>query len=161
ITSMREHQRYFPVLDGEGRIQPYFVTVRNGDGRSVEAVARGNEKVLRARLSDAKFFYEEDQKLSIDAALSRLESIVFHEELGTIGDKVRRIVKLTARRAATAGLGEEEKALALRAAQICKFDLVTLMVDEFPELQGIMGEDYARKQGEPEAVAVAVSEHYQ
>ncbi|MCK9906965.1 glycine--tRNA ligase subunit beta, partial [Frankia sp. Cpl3] len=85
ITSMREHQRYFPVENQAGELQPHFVTVRNGDSRALQNVAKGNEKVLRARLSDARFFYEEDQKLAIDHSLKRLESIVFHEELGTIG----------------------------------------------------------------------------
>lgn len=160
ITSMREHQRYFPVFDGNGRLLPHFVTVRNGDDRSLELVARGNEKVLRARLTDARFFYEEDKKLSIDRALGKLESIVFHEDLGTVGDKVRRIRTLAGRLAERAGIGGEEKRHIDRAAHICKFDLVTQMVYEFPELQGIMGEEYARLQGEPEPVCRAVNEHY-
>jgi len=161
ITSMREHQRYFPVLDESGALQPYFVTVRNGDRTSVELVARGNEKVLRARLSDAKFFYAEDQKLPIDAALAKLETIVYHEELGTTADKVRRIRAAADRIAGLIGADVETAADISRAADICKFDLVTQMVYEFPELQGIMGEDYARKAGEREAVAAAVNEHYQ
>lgn len=161
ITSMREHQRYFPVLDKNGRLLPYFVTVRNGDRTSIEQVAKGNEKVLRARLSDAKFFYAEDQKLAIADALSKLETIVYHEELGTLADKVRRIRAIADRLAVRLGLDEAAAAAVSRAADICKFDLVTQMVYEFPELQGIMGEDYARKAGEPEAVARAVFEHYQ
>ncbi|MDF2927075.1 MAG: glycine--tRNA ligase subunit beta [Paenibacillaceae bacterium] len=162
ITSMREHQRYFPVLDASGKLQPYFVTVRNGNARSLEQIAKGNEKVLRARLSDAKFFYGEDQKLPIAKALSKLETVVFHEELGTVGDKVRRIVKTADAVSRLAGVdGIEETWHIHRAAEICKFDLVTNMVYEFPELQGLMGEDYARKAGEAEAVAVAVNEHYQ
>jgi glycyl-tRNA synthetase beta chain len=160
ITSMREHQRYFPVLDENGKLLPHFVTVRNGDDRSLDQVARGNEKVLRARLTDARFFYEEDQKLAVDKALEKLETIVYHEELGTIADKVRRIRRLAGQLAELAVTGEEDKRLIDRAAQICKFDLVTQMVYEFPELQGIMGEDYARLQGEPEAVCRAVNEHY-
>lgn len=161
ITSMREHQRYFPVLDGEGKLLPYFITVRNGDNTSLEQVAKGNEKVLRARLSDAKFFYEEDQKLPIETAMSKLEHVVFHEELGTIGDKVRRIRQTADRLAEICSLADEEKQVVKRAAAICKFDLVTQMVYEFPELQGFMGMDYARKAGESEAVAVAIHEHYQ
>ncbi|QJC52543.1 glycine--tRNA ligase subunit beta [Paenibacillus albicereus] len=161
ITSMREHQRYFPVLDSAGKLLPYFVTVRNGDSVSLDNVARGNEKVLRARLSDAKFFYAEDQKLAIADALRKLESIVYHEELGTVADKVGRIVALTGRVGAAAGVEPQAAAAAARAAEICKFDLVTQMVYEFPELQGIMGEDYARKAGEDEAVAKAINEHYQ
>jgi len=160
ITSMREHQRYFPVLDGEGRLLPHFVTVRNGDDTSIDVVRRGNEKVLRARLSDAKFFYEEDQKLKIEEALARLEAIVWHEELGTLADKVRRIRKAADAVAARVTDDAAARADVSRAADICKFDLVTSMVYEFPELQGIMGEDYARKLGEREAVCRAVNEHY-
>ncbi|KOR88388.1 glycine--tRNA ligase subunit beta [Paenibacillus solani] len=161
ITSMREHQRYFPVLDNQGQLLPFFVTVRNGDRRSLDVIARGNEKVLRARLSDAKFFYEEDQKLQIKDALSKLESIVFHEELGTIGDKVRRIRRISDQLSAKFNISADTADSVSRAADICKFDLVTQMVYEFPELQGVMGEDYARKAGEKEDVAKAVFEHYQ
>ncbi|UNK20064.1 glycine--tRNA ligase subunit beta [Paenibacillus sp. N3/727] len=161
ITSMREHQRYFPVLNKQGQLLPYFVTVRSGDSRSLDVIAKGNEKVLRARLSDAKFFYEEDQKLQIKEALSKLESIVFHEELGTIGDKVRRIRRIADSLAVKLAVPAEAADSVSRAADICKFDLVTQMVYEFPELQGVMGEDYARKAGEKESVARAVFEHYQ
>ncbi|AZN40484.1 glycine--tRNA ligase subunit beta [Paenibacillus albus] len=161
ITSMREHQRYFPVLDKEGKLLPYFVTVRNGDRTSIESVAKGNEKVLRARLSDAKFFYGEDQKLAINDALKKLESIVYHEELGTVADKVRRIVNTAGKIAGALLLDAQTADDAARTAAICKFDLVTQMVYEFPELQGIMGEDYARKAGERETVARAINEHYQ
>ncbi|MEC0255415.1 glycine--tRNA ligase subunit beta [Paenibacillus lautus] len=161
ITSMREHQRYFPVLDKQGQLLPFFVTVRSGDSRSLDVIARGNEKVLRARLSDAKFFYEEDQKLQIKDALSKLESIVFHEELGTIGDKVRRIRRISDQLSAKLSISADEADSVSRAADICKFDLVTQMVYEFPKLQGVMGEDYARKAGEKEQVAKAVFEHYQ
>ncbi|GBF75432.1 glycine--tRNA ligase subunit beta [Paenibacillus sp. 598K] len=161
ITSMREHQRYFPVMNEQGELLPHFVTVRNGDATSIEQVARGNEKVLRARLSDAKFFYAEDQKLSIEAALAKLESIVYHEELGTMTEKVGRIREVARRLHERLGLDGETAAAIDRAAAIAKFDLVTQMVYEFPELQGIMGEDYARKAGESEAVARAVFEHYQ
>ncbi|MFD1953345.1 glycine--tRNA ligase subunit beta [Paenibacillus thailandensis] len=161
ITSMREHQRYFPVLDQKGELQPYFVTVRNGDRTSIDVVAKGNEKVLRARLSDAKFFYAEDQKLKIGDALAKLESIVYHEELGTVADKVRRVRHTADSIAALLGADKETAEAVSRTADICKFDLVTQMVYEFPELQGIMGEDYARKAGEKEIVARAINEHYQ
>jgi glycyl-tRNA synthetase beta chain len=160
ITSMKEHQRYFPVRDMQGDLLPFFITVRNGDERALETVARGNEKVLRARLSDARFFYEEDQKLKISHALSKLENVVFHEELGTIGDKVRRIRDISGGLAEKLGLDDETKILIDRTAEICKFDLVSQMVYEFPELQGIMGERYARLAGEDERVAVGVFEHY-
>ncbi|MDF2836038.1 MAG: glycyl-tRNA synthetase, beta subunit [Paenibacillus sp.] len=161
ITSMREHQRYFPVLDSAGKLLPYFVTVRNGDKRSIELVAKGNEKVLRARLSDAKFFYAEDHKLTIDHALGKLESIVYHEELGTVADKVRRIAAIAKLISQALGIAGEQADRVSRAAAICKFDLVSQMVYEFPELQGIMGEDYAKKAGEHVSVAKAVNEHYQ
>lgn len=161
ITSMREHQRYFPVLDIKGSLLPYFVTVRNGNNASLDVIARGNEKVLRARLSDAKFFYEEDQRLAIKDALSKLESIVFHDELGTVGDKVRRIRRNTEKLSSMLQVDSGTSEAAARTAEICKFDLVTQMVYEFPELQGVMGEDYARKAGEAEAVARGVFEHYQ
>ncbi|MEK0313021.1 glycine--tRNA ligase subunit beta [Cohnella sp. 56] len=160
ITSMREHQRYFPVLDAQGKLQPHFVTVRNGDAASLDMVARGNEKVLRARLSDAKFFYAEDQKGKIDAFLHKLESIVYHEELGTVADKVRRVRATADKLAELLRADETVRAQVGRAADICKFDLVTQMVYEFPELQGIMGEDYALKFGEEPAVAKAINEHY-
>lgn len=161
ITSMREHQRYFPVLDEQGALLPHFVTVRNGNAVSLDQVARGNEKVLRARLQDARFFYQEDQKLPIDAALAKLETIVFHEELGTVGDRVRRIRKIADKLTGLLKVDGATAQYVQRAAAICKFDLVTQMVYEFPELQGIMGEDYAAKAGEAEPVARAVFEHYQ
>ncbi|WP_379138199.1 glycine--tRNA ligase subunit beta [Paenibacillus sp. sgz500958] len=161
ITSMREHQRYFPVLDTEGKLLPFFVTVRNGNAVSLDVIAKGNEKVLRARLSDAKFFYQEDQKLKIEDALAKLENIVYHEELGSIADKVRRVRKIADALAAKLQLSGSSAAEVSRTADICKFDLVTQMVYEFPELQGTMGEDYARKAGEPETVAKAIFEHYQ
>ncbi|MBP2111813.1 glycine--tRNA ligase subunit beta [Paenibacillus silagei] len=161
ITSMREHQRYFPVFGEDGKLLPFFVTVRNGNAVSLDVIAKGNEKVLRARLSDAKFFYEEDQKLQINDALAKLENIVYHEELGSVGDKVRRIRAIADRLAVKLELSSEAAAEVSRTADICKFDLVTQMVGEFPELQGTMGEDYARKAGEAEQVSKAVFEHYQ
>lgn len=160
ITSMREHQRYFPVESPEGELLPYFITVRNGDRRNLEGVAKGNEKVLSARLADARFFYEEDQKMSIDACLARLESVIFHEELGTIADKVRRIRELSGEWTEMLKLDQDLAEAIDRTASICKFDLVTHMVYEFPELQGIMGADYARKLGESEEVSQGIFEHY-
>lgn len=160
VTTMREHQRYFPVRDQSGKLQPFFVTVRNGDHNHLENVARGNEKVLRARLSDANFFYTEDQKLKIENAVQKLNKIVFHEELGTLGEKVDRIVKLSGLIADKIQVSNSEKQDIERTASICKFDLVTHMVYEFPELQGKIGEKYARLSGEKEAVSVAINEHY-
>jgi glycyl-tRNA synthetase beta chain len=160
ITSMKEHQRYFPVKKKDGTLLPFFVTVRNGDHMHLETVAKGNEKVLRARLSDAAFFYREDQKMNIEDALAKLSSIVYHEEIGTLSEKVERVRSLTNQLAEVLAFNEEDKKSADRAAEISKFDLVTHMVYEFPELQGFMGEKYARQKGESEAVAVAINEHY-
>lgn len=160
ITSMKEHQRYFPVKSKQGELLPFFVTVRNGDSNHIEKVAKGNEKVLRARLADAAFFYNEDQKTTIDSLLAKLQSIVYHEEIGTLAEKVSRVRSLTNKIADSLHLSEEEKQAADRAAKIAKFDLVTNMVYEFPELQGLMGEKYAIQKGEKEAVAKAINEHY-
>jgi glycyl-tRNA synthetase beta chain len=160
ITSMKEHQRYFPVKDHSGNLLPFFVTVRNGDDQHLDKVAKGNEKVLRARLSDADFFFNEDQKLKISDALKKLETIVYHEKIGTLSEKVGRIRSLTGEIASLVGLSTQEKSLADRAAEICKFDLVTQVVYEFPELQGFMGEKYALQKGEAKEVAAAINEHY-
>ncbi|HEY4550261.1 MAG TPA: glycine--tRNA ligase subunit beta [Bacillus sp. (in: firmicutes)] len=160
ITSMKEHQRYFPVKSADGELIRYFVTVRNGGSEHLDKVAKGNEKVLRARLSDAAFFYAEDQKMDIQQALKKLNSIVYHEEIGTLANKVDRVRRLTNMITQKLNFTDEEKQTAERAAEICKFDLVTNMVNEFPELQGHMGEKYARQKGEKEAVAVAINEHY-
>lgn len=159
ITTMREHQRYFPVEGEDGRLLPYFVTVRNGDATATDLVRKGNEKVLQARLSDARFFYEEDQKLSIDEAVARLDQVIFHDELGSIGDRTQRIVFIARELAQLLELDEVTRAKVERAAKICKFDLSTQMVDEFPELEGVMGEEYARQKGEDPEVALAVREH--
>ncbi|SFE29129.1 glycine--tRNA ligase subunit beta [Alteribacillus iranensis] len=161
VTSMREHQRYFPVEDRNGKLLPHFVTIRNGNKDYLDNVRKGNEKVLRARLSDAQFFFEEDQKVQPEKAAEKLDSIVFQEELGTIGDKVCRIQTLSQRLAEQLDFATEKVASVNRAAKLSKFDLVTLMVDEFTELQGLMGEKYALISGEEEEVATAIKEHYQ
>ncbi|WP_404329310.1 glycine--tRNA ligase subunit beta [Mesobacillus maritimus] len=160
ITSMKEHQRYFPVKSKDGELLPYFVTVRNGDHQHLEKVSRGNEKVLRARLADAAFFYKEDQKLGIDAALAKLKAIVYHEEIGTVAEKSSRVRKLAKLISERLELDVETQTTVDRTAEINKFDLVTQMVYEFPELQGIMGEKYALQKGETPAVAKAINEHY-
>lgn len=156
ITTMKEHQRYFPVYIGE-TLKNYFVTVRNGNAEYLQNVAKGNEKVIRARLADAVFFYEEDQKTKIDEQLVRLDRIVFHEKLGTTGDKVRRVEQLAG---TLAPLFNADTAKVARAGAIHKFDLVSQMVYEFTELQGVMGEKYALQQGEDAEVAAAIREHY-
>ncbi|TSB46752.1 glycine--tRNA ligase subunit beta [Alkalicoccobacillus porphyridii] len=161
LTTMKEHQRYFPVENLEGELLPHFITVRNGDARHLENVARGNEKVLRARFSDSAFFFKEDQKLNIDAAVKQLDSIVYHEEIGSLGDKVKRIQAIAGNLAKQLGLDSaKEQERVQRAAGISKFDLVSQMVGEFPELQGLMGEVYALHLGEDKEVAKAVKEHY-
>ncbi|MGA9175426.1 MAG: glycine--tRNA ligase subunit beta, partial [Thermoactinomyces sp.] len=160
ITTMREHQRYFPVEDRDGKLLPYFVTVRNGDDRHLETVAKGNEKVLRARLADARFFYEEDLKQTIEKAVAKLDQIVYQEELGSVGDRVRRMADLASAIGERLGLDQEELKQLNRAAHIAKFDLATQMVGEFPELEGFMGRTYALKAGEEAAVAEAIFEHH-
>lgn len=157
---MREHQRYFSVENKEGKLLPHFVTVRNGNDEHLENVQKGNEKVLRARLSDSAFFYKEDQKKKPDQCVEQLDNIVYHEDLGSIGDKVRRIEKLTDALGKGINLSDTVVSQAVRAAHLAKFDLVTHMVDEFPELQGFMGEKYALLAGEEKEVAAAVNEHY-
>jgi glycyl-tRNA synthetase beta chain len=159
ITSMKEHQRYFPVKNQDGNLLPYFVAVRNGNDQHLETVAKGNEKVLRARLADADFFYKEDQKKEIAGALKKLESIVYHEEIGTLAEKTARVTTITGSLVDQLQL-PIDKDLALRAASIAKFDLVSHMVYEFPELQGYMGEKYALLKGEAPEVAAAIHEHY-
>ncbi|WP_353855204.1 glycine--tRNA ligase subunit beta [Bacillus sp. Bos-x628] len=160
VTTMKEHQRYFPVKNEQGKLLPHFITVRNGNSEALENVARGNEKVLRARLSDAAFFYKEDEKLVIEENIQKLDKVVFHEKLGTIGDKLKRVTDIATRLAAHVGADDETIARVERAASISKFDLVTQMVYEFPELQGIMGEKYAKALGEHEEVAKSMNEHY-
>lgn len=159
ITTMREHQRYFPVEDKNGDLLPYFVSIRNGDHRYLDMVSKGNEKVLGARLADARFFYEEDLKRPIEDAVNQLDRIVFRKELGSIGDRVRRIERLTTEIAKMLACEKETLQLAIRAAQICKFDLATQMVDEFAKLEGEMGYEYARAAGEDDRVAEAIREH--
>ncbi len=160
VVTMREHQRYFPVEDQQGQLLPFFVTVRNGDDRYLETVAKGNEKVLRARLADARFFFEEDLKVSLEEAVQKLNQIVYQDELGSLGDRVERIQQLAGTLAKSIHLSLSEKELLKRAAQICKFDVATQMVSEFPELEGVMGRTYALHAGEEKKVAQAVYEHH-
>lgn len=161
ITPMREHQRYFPVRDQKGKLLNRFVTVRNGGSHCLDVVQAGNEKVLAARLADARFFWDEDRKQPLEAGLPRLDKVVFQEKLGTIGEKVSRIEGLTGYLAEVLGVSEAVRADALRAAHLAKADLVTNMVCEFTELQGIMGRYYALESGEKPSVAQAILEHYQ
>lgn len=160
ITSMRDHQRYVDVADHSGNLLPYFISVRNGNAEFIENVVRGNEKVLTARLEDGLFFYEEDKKLTIEKCVEQLKQVTFHEKIGSVYEKMQRVRSFAATIGTTVGLTKDELATLDRAAEIYKFDLVTNVVGEFPELQGIMGEKYALLQGESQAVATAIREHY-
>ena len=159
ITPMRDHQRYFPVLK-DGQLLPLFITIRNGGSDFLETVQHGNERVLRARLEDAQFFFDEDRKKSLEEHGDKLKTVVFQDGLGSIYDKAQRLEALAAYIADELQVSEQEKADAVRAAKLAKADLVTGMVTEFTELQGIMGREYALLDGENAAVAQAIDEHY-
>lgn len=160
VTSMKEHQRYFDVRDTAGQLLPHFVSVRNGNEDHLENVIKGNEKVLMARLEDAEFFYKDDQALTIEDCLTKLKNVTFHEKIGSISEKMERVAAIAQLIGQEVGLSETELADLSRAAAIYKFDLVTNMVGEFPELQGIMGEKYAIMKGEKATVAQGIREHY-
>ncbi|WP_425806832.1 glycine--tRNA ligase subunit beta [Desulfitobacterium sp. Sab5] len=160
-TPMKEHQRYFPVRSKSGKLLPHFITVRNGGTHALDKVKAGNEKVLKARLEDAAFYYREDQKQPLAELVGKLEKIVYHDKLGTVRQRVERVRSLARQIAIQLGLGEKEKSWIDRTALLAKADLVTLMVYDFPELQGIMGADYAAISGEPQEVATGILEHYQ
>ena len=160
VTSMKEHQRYFVVYNAKGELQPYFISARNGNDYMIENVAKGNQKVLTARLEDALFFYEEDKKVPMTAFLKKLETLNFHAKIGSMTEKMNRVQLLVGRIASELNVDEKDIQTAQRAAAIYKFDLVTNMVGEFPELQGIMGEIYAKNYGETPEVARAIREHY-
>lgn len=160
ITSMRDHQRYFSVSDEKGNLREIFVSVRNGNKDYIENVARGNEKVISARLDDAMFFYEEDKKISIEEFNQKLENVSFYQTLGSMADKVDRIRVIGKIIGQKAGLSEQELQDFDRAAELSKFDLSSLMVNEFTELQGVMGSYYAEHAGENAAVVQAIREQY-
>lgn len=160
VTSMKNHQRYFVVRDQAGKLMPNFISVRNGNAYHIENVVKGNEKVLVARLEDGEFFWREDQKLKISDLVAKLANVTFHEKIGSLSEHMNRVQVIAADLAKQAGLSAEEAVALDRAAQIYKFDLLTGMVGEFDELQGIMGEKYALLAGENKAVAAAIREHY-
>ncbi len=159
ITPMREHQRYFPVLDEDGNLLNKFITVRNGGSEHLDIVTHGNERVLRARLSDAEFFFNEDRATKLEDRLEKLKTVSFQEGLGNMYDKSERLVKMAEmlRFAINTPVDEEELR---RCALLCKTDLVTGMVIEFTELQGVMGREYALLDGEKPEVAAGIFEHY-
>lgn len=160
ITSMKDNQRFFYVRDHEGKLLPHFIAVRNGNSKYLENVIKGNERVLVPRLEDAKFFYEEDQKITIDQYVARLKKVSFHDKISSMYDKMGRTAVLAKLLGQKLNLSDEELADLDRAAHIYKFDLTTQMVGEFAELQGIMGEIYAKLFGEKDDVAAAIKEHY-
>lgn len=162
ITPMRDHQRYFPVKDLNGKLMPIFVTVRNGGRDYLDVVQHGNERVLKARLEDAQFFFNEDRKKNLDAHRAKLKTVVFQEGLGSVYEKTERLVKLAEKISDLLGekISADERKNAIRAAEISKADLVTGMVTEFTELQGVMGREYAKLDGENAEVAAAIDEHY-
>ena len=160
ITPMKDHQRYFPLVDQAGKLLPMFLTVRNGSDHSIEVVQAGNERVLRARLDDAKFFFNEDRKKPLIDRQDGLTKIVFQEGLGNLADKTERLLKLGRVFGEECGLHEDAAVVLERATELAKTDLTTGMVTEFTELQGVMGKEYALLDGESEEVAEAIFEQY-
>ena len=167
ITSMEIHQRYFPVFNskkkksfGEKKLLPNFVTVRNGDNKSLDTVRRGNAKVLRARLSDARFFYQEDQKSMLDEFMKKAEKVVFFQSRGSQHQRVQRITQLSTFISDKLNLSSTQQKHVQRIAELSKFDLETRMVYEFPELQGVMGQNYALLKNEQDVVCNGIREHY-
>ena len=160
ITPMKDHQRYFPLVDQEGKLLPMFLTVRNGSDYSIEVVQAGNERVLRARLDDAKFFFNEDRKKPLIDRQDGLTKIVFQEGLGNLADKTERLLKLGRVFGEECGLHEDAAVVLERATELAKTDLTTGMVTEFTELQGVMGKEYALLDGESPEVAEAIFEQY-
>ncbi|MBD1897762.1 glycine--tRNA ligase subunit beta [Coleofasciculus sp. FACHB-129] len=161
-TVMVTHQRYFPVFKTEKskELLPYFITISNGDPAKSDIIAEGNARVIRARLADGQYFYKADLSQSLENYLPQLEKVTFQESLGSVREKVERLVKIAGHINEQLQLGVDERNNIERATLLCKADLVTQMVGEFPELQGIMGQKYALASGEPEAVATAIIEHY-
>ena len=157
---MREHQRYFEVRDSSSALQPHFISVRNGNDAHLENVAKGNQKVLVARLEDAEFFWREDQKLNISDLVEKLKKVTFHEKIGSVYAHMQRVKIIAETIGKAISLSTEDRAKLDRAADIYKFDLLTGMVGEFDELQGVMGEKYALLAGEDAKVATSIREHY-
>lgn len=157
ISTMQDNQKYFPVVDAQGRLLPHFITISNIVSRDPAQVKAGNERVVRPRLTDAAFFWNQDRRQRLEARIDRLGTMVFQSRLGTLLDKQKRVARLAAHIAAALGA---DPRLAERAAMLAKCDLLTQMVFEFPELQGVMGRYYARHDGEPDEVAQAIDEQY-
>jgi glycyl-tRNA synthetase beta chain len=160
ITAMREHQKYFAVVDEKSDLMGHFIAVNNTPAKDMALVAKGHERVLRARLEDARFFYKTDLNTGLDSWATKLHGVLFQAKLGSMHEKVNRVENLTVYLADALSLDTLNKQHAVRASQLCKLDLVSQVVGEFPKLQGIMGGIYAAAAGEPETVATAVEEHY-
>ena len=161
ITAMKKHQRYFPMWKTETELVPKFITISNGTDGNIDGVRHGNERVLNARLNDAEFFYSEDQKTSLAEKVDRLDTVIFHTKLGSLLNKAERLKILVRFISTELKVSETTRHHGEKAAWLCKADLTTLMVIEFPSLQGVTGQHYARNSGEPEQVATAIAEHYQ
>lgn len=164
MTSMKEHQGFFSVRDGKtGRLAPHFLAVANNQPKDMSLIRTGNERVLAARLADAKFFFDEDRKTRLEERVKKLSGVTFHQKLGTMGQKEERVVKLVSMLASALNRGSESHEFmnaCRRAAHLSKADLLTGIVGEFPELQGVMGGEYAKHDGEPESVSLAIREQY-
>lgn len=159
-TAMKDHQRYFPVKDKDGRLLSEFIVITDRDSGNGEIIRKGNERVLRARLADANFFWDEDKKISLHERVKGLENLVFHEDIGSYLSREERIGDLAHFIAEMLNFSPDRLELIKRASRLCKTDLLTEMVGEFPKLQGIMGREYAMAQGEDKEVARSIAEHY-
>ena len=157
ISSMQDHQKYFPLVDDKGGLMPHFITISNIESRDMQKVKDGNERVIRPRLGDAKFFWEQDTRKKLESHIASLDRVVFQAKLGSVGDKSRRVASIAESIATELG---EDAALAKRAGLLSKCDLMTEMVNEFTDLQGIMGRYYAQNDGEDQRVADALDEQY-
>ena len=160
MATMKGQQKYFPVKSPDGKLLPHFIAISNIDSKSPESVSQGNERVLRPRLADAKFFFDADQKLSLDDLQNQLQLVVFQNELGSMADKVERVSKLAGLVAIAMGLDPETVKQARRAGSLSKCDLLTQLVREMPQLQGVLGREYALTANEPEVIADALAEAY-
>jgi len=160
IEAMAAHQRYFAMEDNKGNLLPKFIAVNNIKPKDLAVVTRGHERVLRARLADARFFLDEDAKKPLSGRLEDLKQVTYHAKLGTSFEKVERFTSLAGYIADKLGLEETAKAKVIQAARLCKCDLVTEMVGEFPSLQGVVGREYALREGQDAEVATAIAEHY-
>jgi len=157
VTTMQENQKYFALFDGDGALLPHFIAIANIDSREPEVVAHGNERVIRPRFADAEFFYNQDRKRGLDAMRMQLDAVVFQDKLGSLGERSSRIIRLAKYIASHTGADQD---LVRRAADLCKADLMSDMVGEFPKLQGVMGKYYARLQQEAAPVCDAIEQHY-